>query len=159
MSGLLYFWCVWGLLFNSPFILKHSSISLIYRFDTFKSMHEMWKGYMNQLLQITGWDIILIFFYSGSSVMWMWRHQHILLYMHFKCFFFQCYNHSSLNCRKNQLAQCLLGADLHGALILGSAILISWAILHIISAPFMCLWWYKFIRLFPLEATFSYVNI
>ncbi|XVF07958.1 hypothetical protein REPUB_Repub06bG0184200 [Reevesia pubescens] len=45
----------------------------IQKFDTFKPMHEMWKGYMNELLKITG---------------------------------------------KNQLAQCLLGADLHGALIL-----------------------------------------
>ncbi|XVF55426.1 hypothetical protein PTKIN_Ptkin06aG0035000 [Pterospermum kingtungense] len=45
----------------------------ILKFDTFKPMHEMWKGYMNQLLKITG---------------------------------------------KDQLAQCLLGADLHGSLIL-----------------------------------------
>ncbi|XVF76500.1 hypothetical protein PTKIN_Ptkin13bG0271200 [Pterospermum kingtungense] len=45
----------------------------IQKFDTFKPMHEMWKGYMNQLLKVTG---------------------------------------------KNQLAQCLIGADLHGALIL-----------------------------------------
>ncbi|OMO72566.1 hypothetical protein CCACVL1_17710 [Corchorus capsularis] len=44
------------------------------KFDMFKPMHEMWKGYMNQLRKING---------------------------------------------KNQLAQCLLGADLHGALILG----------------------------------------
>ncbi|KAK6290331.1 hypothetical protein POUND7_001872 [Theobroma cacao] len=45
----------------------------IQKFDTFKPMHEMWKGYMDQLLKTTG---------------------------------------------KNQLAQCLLGADLHGAFIL-----------------------------------------
>ncbi|XVE96756.1 hypothetical protein REPUB_Repub02eG0250100 [Reevesia pubescens] len=45
----------------------------IQKFDTFKPMHEMWKGYMNQLLKITG---------------------------------------------RNQLAQCLLCADLHGALML-----------------------------------------
>ncbi|OMP08163.1 hypothetical protein COLO4_06720 [Corchorus olitorius] len=44
------------------------------KFDMFKPIHEMWKGYMNQLLKISG---------------------------------------------KNQLSQCLLGADLHGALILG----------------------------------------
>ncbi|XWS66928.1 hypothetical protein CRYUN_Cryun05aG0242700 [Craigia yunnanensis] len=62
----------------------------IQKFDTFKPMHEMWKGYMNQLLKITG---------------------------------------------KNLLAQCLLGADLHGAHILGWAIPISRAIVHTISAP------------------------
>ncbi|XP_021289467.1 ribonuclease P protein subunit p29 [Herrania umbratica] len=45
----------------------------IQKFDTFKPMHGMWKGYMDQLLETTG---------------------------------------------KNQLAQCLLGADLHGAFIL-----------------------------------------
>ncbi|XP_039062866.1 ribonuclease P protein subunit p29-like, partial [Hibiscus syriacus] len=43
------------------------------KFDTFKPMHEMWKGCMSQLLKTTG---------------------------------------------KNQLAQCIIGADLHGALIL-----------------------------------------
>ncbi|KAE8710519.1 Detected protein of confused Function [Hibiscus syriacus] len=43
------------------------------KFDTFKPMHEMWKGYMSQLLKTTG---------------------------------------------KNQLAQCIICADLHGALIL-----------------------------------------
>ncbi|XP_039022007.1 ribonuclease P protein subunit p29-like [Hibiscus syriacus] len=43
------------------------------KFDTFKPMHEMWKGYMSQLLKTTG---------------------------------------------KNLLVQCIIGADLHGALIL-----------------------------------------
>ncbi|CAI0446808.1 unnamed protein product [Linum tenue] len=42
------------------------------KFDVFKPMHEMWKGYMSQLLKTTG---------------------------------------------GNQLAQCLLSADLHGAII------------------------------------------
>ncbi|KAJ0088439.1 hypothetical protein Patl1_32043 [Pistacia atlantica] len=44
-----------------------------YRFETYKPMHEMWKGYVLQLIKTTG---------------------------------------------KNQLAQCLLSADLHGAIIL-----------------------------------------
>nr|KJB22800.1 hypothetical protein B456_004G066200 [Gossypium raimondii] len=48
-------------------------MSLIFRFDTFKPMHEMCKGYVNQLIKTT---------------------------------------------RKKQLAQCLIGADLHVALIL-----------------------------------------
>ncbi|XP_017619065.1 ribonuclease MRP protein subunit POP4 isoform X1 [Gossypium arboreum] len=58
-------------------LLKKSGVfelpQAMQKFDTFKPMHEMWKGYMNQLLKTSG---------------------------------------------KNQLAQCLIGADLHGALIL-----------------------------------------
>lgn len=45
----------------------------LHKFDVFRPMHEMWKGYMMQLLKTIG---------------------------------------------KNQLAQCLLNADLHGAIIL-----------------------------------------
>lgn len=55
---------------------KHGSLDLpqeFHKFDIFKPMHEMWKGYITLLLKSTG---------------------------------------------KNQLAQCLLGADLHGAIIL-----------------------------------------
>ncbi|XP_065632884.1 ribonuclease MRP protein subunit POP4 isoform X2 [Quercus suber] len=46
----------------------------LHKYDVFRPMHEMWKGYMMQLLETV---------------------------------------------RKNQLAQCLLNADLHGAFILG----------------------------------------
>ncbi|KAK4284998.1 hypothetical protein QN277_001752 [Acacia crassicarpa] len=55
---------------------KHGTLDLpqeLCQFDTFKPMHELWKGYMQQFLKVTG---------------------------------------------KNQLAQCLLDADLHGAIIL-----------------------------------------
>ncbi|KAI9074469.1 hypothetical protein K1719_043588 [Acacia pycnantha] len=55
---------------------KHGTLDLpqeLRQFDTFKPMHELWKGYMQQFLKATG---------------------------------------------KNQLAQCLLDADLHGAIIL-----------------------------------------
>ncbi|KAI3504133.1 hypothetical protein L1887_32678 [Cichorium endivia] len=55
---------------------KHGSLDLpqkLHNFEMFKPMHEMWKGYIMQLLKSVG---------------------------------------------KSQMAQCLLGADLHGALIL-----------------------------------------
>ncbi|XP_054815693.1 ribonuclease MRP protein subunit POP4 isoform X2 [Prosopis cineraria] len=55
---------------------KHGTLDLprkFHKFDTFRPMHELWKGYMQQLLNAAG---------------------------------------------KNQLAQCLLDADLHGAIIL-----------------------------------------
>ncbi|KAF4391541.1 hypothetical protein CsatB_017049 [Cannabis sativa] len=55
---------------------KHGSLDLpqeFHKFENFKPMHELWKGYMTQLLKSSG---------------------------------------------KNQLAQCLLDADLHGAIIL-----------------------------------------
>lgn len=46
-------------------------------------------------------------------------------------FYLLSYNHDSFqSCRKNQLAQCLLSADLHGALVLGNLVKVAAPILH-----------------------------
>ncbi|KAM0993910.1 hypothetical protein EV2_009830 [Malus domestica] len=59
-------------------------------FDKFKPMHEMWKGYIVQLLKTTG---------------------------------------------KNQLAQCILSADLHGAII--SGLFLTFFVTFINNCPFL----------------------
>ena len=36
-----------------------ANLCLDYRFENFRPMHEIWKGYMTQLLKTSGWDIFL----------------------------------------------------------------------------------------------------